>query len=121
MNDVIVTGVSALFSVVNYFAEIVANDWRHKPSVINVYAMTMFSFVTALGALSIFPHQEPRFLIPLTVPVVLMNAHKLRWKVFGNMKPFLTLWYVFNIFFIVFYGFVHQVTVVSCFCSSAFG
>jgi hypothetical protein len=54
---VILTGVSALLSAINYFAEILTNDWRHKPSVINVYAMTMFSFVTGLGFLSLIPHQ----------------------------------------------------------------
>ena len=39
--------------------------------------------IVSLAGLSLFPHQEPRFLIPLTVPLVLMNAHKLRWK-FGE-------------------------------------
>jgi phosphatidylinositol glycan class Z len=101
-----------MFSAISYFSEMLANDWRHKPSVINVYAMTMFTFVSALGFLSLIPHQEPRFLIPLTVPIVLMNAHKLRWKSPGKWKPLLTLWYIFNIFFVIFYGFVHQVTYI---------
>ncbi len=42
---------------------------------------------------------------------VLMNAHKLRKKVAGK-RPFLTLWYIFNIGMAVFYGFVHQVNQV---------
>ena len=70
--------VLALLTAGNFFFEMVSNEWRSKPSVRNVYALTMFSFVSGLGALSIIPHQEPRFLIPLIVPIVLMNAHKLR-------------------------------------------
>ena len=67
-----------MISVLNFFAEMVINDWKNKPGVRTIYALTMFTFIVSLGGLSIFPHQEPRFLIPLTVPMVLMNAHKLR-------------------------------------------
>ena len=72
------TGICTLISVLNFFAEMVINDWKNKPGVRTIYALTMFTFIVSLGGLSIFPHQEPRFLIPLTVPMVLMNAHKLR-------------------------------------------
>merc|ERR1719471_1540290 len=51
----------------------------------------MFSFVTGLSALSLFPHQEPRFLIPLIAPIVLMK-----------------LWYAFNVLATIFFGFCHQ-------------
>lgn len=101
-------GVFALYSALNFVAEIIMNDWKNKPGVRTVYALTMFTFIISLGLFSIFPHQEPRFLIPLTVPVVLMNAHKLRWKVGKSFKPLLTLWYAFNIGMAVFYGLVHQ-------------
>ena len=78
--------VLALLTVGSFFYEMFSNEWRAKPSVRNVYALTMFSFVTGLCALSIFPHQEPRFLIPLIVPIVLMNAHKLRFVTCCRMK-----------------------------------
>ena len=74
-----------------------------------MYALTMFTFVTALGTLSFIPHQEPRFLIPLTLPIVLMNAHKLRARFFGSKtKPLLFLWYLFNIGGLFFFGMTHQ-------------
>jgi len=100
-------GICTLISVLNFFAEMVINDWKNKPGVRTIYALTMFTFIVSLGGLSIFPHQEPRFLIPLTVPMVLMNAHKLRWK-FGNHKPLIVIWYAFNIAATVFFGLVHQ-------------
>ena len=70
----------ALLTVGNYFGEMLSNEWRAKPSVRNVYALALFTFVTGLGALSLFPHQEPRFLIPLIAPTVLLNADKLRFE-----------------------------------------
>ena len=62
-------GICALLSALNYIAEVIMNDWKKKPSVRTVYAMTQFTFIVALALLSVFPHQEPRFLIPLTVPI----------------------------------------------------
>ncbi len=100
-------GICALASAVNFVAEIVVNDWKNKPGVRSIYAMTMFIFIVGLTMLSMVPHQEPRFLIPLTVPVVLMNSHKLRWK-WNGIKPILVIWYIFNIAMSVFYGLIHQ-------------
>ena len=82
-----------------------------KNSTFTVGAMSFFTFIVALAMLSVFPHQEPRFLIPLTVPLVMMNAPKLRWK-FCNRKPLLTLWFAFNIVCAIFFGFVHQAGVM---------
>ena len=62
-------GIVALYTSVNFIAEIILNDWKNKPPVITVGAMSFFTFMVSLGILSIFPHQEPRFLIPLTVPI----------------------------------------------------
>ncbi len=62
-------GICALYSAINFVAEIFMNDWKNKPGVRTIYALTMFTFIVSLAALSVFPHQEPRFLIPLTVPV----------------------------------------------------
>ena len=109
--SILISGICALVSALNFVAEVIMNDWKNKPGVRTIYAMTMFTFITSLGMLSIFPHQEPRFLIPLTVPIVLMNAHRLRWK-FGTFKPFMTLWYIFNISLAVFFGLFHQAGVL---------
>jgi len=55
----------------------------------------------------VFPHQEPRFLIPLTVPVVLLGSTGLRGRS-GSWRPLLWLWYAFNILLTVIFGMVHQ-------------
>ena len=100
-------GLIGMWSAIKFFGEMVSNEWRKKPGIRTVYALTMFTFVTAMAMLSMIPHQEPRFLIPLTLPIVLMNAHKLRTKILGG-KPLLFLWYMFNIAGLFFFGFTHQ-------------
>ena len=63
--------------------------------------------VVPLLVLSIFPHQEPRFLIPALPMFMVMGA-----KVMSAMAParlsFMTVWVVFNIVLTLVYGYIHQ-------------
>ncbi|XP_075558550.1 phosphatidylinositol glycan anchor biosynthesis class Z [Dermacentor variabilis] len=61
-----------------------------------------------LCALSLFKHQEPRFLVPLLIPVVLM-AHR-----HFSTKLMEFCWGLLNILFIVFFGYVHQGGLIPC-------
>ncbi|CAK9002275.1 GPI mannosyltransferase 4 (GPI mannosyltransferase IV) (GPI-MT-IV), partial [Durusdinium trenchii] len=65
----------------------------------------------ALLVLSLAPHQEPRFLMPLVVPVSVVLANtpspSARWK-----NAFKVLWVVFNLAIGVFYGAVHQAGII---------
>jgi len=85
--------------------------WMKKPAMRNVYALTLFTTVVPLICLSFVRHQEARFLIPVLPCIVLMCAHNLRFKVYG-FKPLLTLWYIFNVIAMVWFGFVHQAGVM---------
>ncbi|XP_005092851.1 GPI mannosyltransferase 4 [Aplysia californica] len=62
-------------------------------------------------ALSVFPHQEPRFLIPLLPVLVVLGA-----KTVSAMAPaklsFFALWAFFNIFLVLVYGYIHQAALV---------
>lgn len=62
-------------------------------------AMTVLVSVILL---MIFPHQEPRFLIPVTVIAFLLVGDRL------SRKRFLIPWIIINILFTIIYGFVHQ-------------
>ncbi|KAI0672169.1 Alg9-like mannosyltransferase family-domain-containing protein [Trametes maxima] len=65
---------------------------------------------SATSLLSIQPHQEPRFLTPLLVPMVAMaanNARILQWR-----KPFLMFWVVANAILATLFGMLHQGGVV---------
>jgi phosphatidylinositol glycan class Z len=56
----------------------------------------------SVSLLMIFPHQEPRFLIPVTVIACLLVGDRLR------RKRYLIPWIIINILFTLMYGFVHQ-------------
>ncbi len=105
--DKLFSGLCTYYVILRFVGETVLNRWGEKPSIRNVSAFAIFSFISGLGLLSMFPHQEPRFLIPLTVPVVLLSSHILRYRLWG-FRPLLGLWYTFNIAMVLFYGFIHQ-------------
>ena len=67
------------------------------------------SFIPVI-LLSLFPHQEPRFLIPLLLPVCVLYSH----LIFGtkSLTVFQFLWLMLNILGFIFYGFLHQGGVV---------
>ena len=63
--------------------------------------------VLSLSVLSAAPHQEPRFLLPLIFPLVLLHSN----TVFSN-KYLLSLWIFLNAILFIFFGFFHQAGVV---------
>jgi phosphatidylinositol glycan class Z len=84
------------------------------------------SFIIPIAMLSIFPHQEPRFIIPVLIPLVFLFAHWIRnssnidiVNITDNKKTnnkakkenkmgLNRIWYICNIILALFYGFVHQ-------------
>lgn len=91
--------------------------------------MTAATFVP-LGLLSLINHQEPRFLLPLTLPIIFLHGTKLQSGINGPVpvkcnvvidyvcsklsfkkvagSTVLRYWYIINIIFTFFFGFLHQ-------------
>mmetsp|Transcript_12412 Transcript_12412/g.23268 ORF Transcript_12412/g.23268 Transcript_12412/m.23268 type:complete len:589 (+) Transcript_12412:173-1939(+) len=68
--------------------------------------------VFGLAMLSSAPHQEPRFLLPLVIPLILLHARDLyESESFGNV--FMVIWIIFNMLLMVFFGGLHQGAVLS--------
>lgn len=106
-------------------------EYQFLPRAQSFVGLMVSSIVTPVLALSFINHQEPRFLIPITLPVILLHAPKLRTG-FTNSNPFKTKywlyeyfykyvlaakvsskyllkgWCIFNISFTLFFGFIHQ-------------
>ena len=57
-----------------------------------------------LGFLSIAPHQEPRFLLPLLIPLVLLGEKPIRRFPTSGI----CIWVVFNFILILLFGVLHQ-------------
>ncbi|KAA0197291.1 hypothetical protein HAZT_HAZT002205 [Hyalella azteca] len=83
-----------------------------KPKVYSLATMLMLSFIVPVMILSAVPHQEARFLLPTLPPLVLLHSDKVSLHNFFKLrfsKHFLFLmWHSWNIFCVVFFGFLHQ-------------
>jgi phosphatidylinositol glycan class Z len=63
--------------------------------------------ISGLGLLSLAPHQEPRFLLPLIVPLSLIGKQP-----FCSSKTLISLWIIFNSILFGLFGVLHQSGVV---------
>lgn len=91
----------------------------------------IFTFIVPVALLSLFPHQEPRFIIPVLFPLVFLYAPELSQvpcldivrryvnddensETCSSVEPTrhksrkLILWYVSNLLLALFYAFAHQ-------------
>ena len=76
-------------------------------NVANRRSFLLLCILVPLSLLSVFPHQEPRFLIPLLLPFCLLFSSQV-W----NSKLWSTLWIAFNLLGCLFFGVFHQGGVV---------
>lgn len=79
---------------------------------INFEIMLLLTFISPLILLSIIPHQEPRFIIPLIVPFSLLYSTQ-NLRSFLSYKSLTFVWVCSNLFCFLFYGFIHQAGVYS--------
>jgi hypothetical protein len=77
----------------------------------NTLCFLLFSFLFPILIFSLVKHQEPRFLLPLIIPLCLITSH----CVFGDRSYslFKFLWIIFNILGVIIYGYIHQGGMVS--------
>lgn len=68
----------------------------------------MANVIIPLCLLSIFPHQELRFLLPLLLPVVFITSKYFSSHYIKDFVHVIHIWCFFNIIGIVFYGYLHQ-------------
>lgn len=106
----IFVNVPLLFSVYGIFVMLdflrVSLKLLREPSM-NFKVFLILSFIAPLLLLSIIPHQEPRFLLPLIFPLCLLYNDSFFYR-FISKSVCVKLWYVTNILGIIFYGFLHQ-------------
>nr|CAD7405165.1 unnamed protein product [Timema poppensis] len=120
-----VLGVVGIIAFLRIIYRGICKRWSDLPRVQSIIGLMTLSFLIPIGLLSLFPHQEARFLIPVTVPLVFLYAQHIRhipsaecrqeqgkthfFFVKGSQGSFLlSLWYFFNILMFGFFGFLHQ-------------
>lgn len=107
-----VLGILGLWTVSKYVTSFISNDIVRKPKVFSMATMLLISFIMPVIFLSTFPHQEPRFLLPTLLPLVILHSDNIQLYSKSNRKftghvPFI-MWHVWNIFCVVIFGFLHQ-------------
>lgn len=65
--------------------------------------MSIYCLLSGIILISIAPHQEPRFLIPLSIPIALILGSKSK-----NFNHFFTISVVFSILMAILFGSIHQ-------------
>ena len=83
-----------------------------KPKLYSMASMMLLSFIVPVLLMSVAPHQEPRFLLPTLPCLVLLHSDKVSlhnlFKI-QFVKHFLfIMWHTWNIFCVIFFGFLHQ-------------
>ena len=87
---------------------VIFRTWKHV-SMYRRQLMLLACCVIPVSLLSIFPHQEPRFLIPLLSVFAALYGHKI-----VAARGMFMLWIVGNVAGCLFYGAVHQAGIVPC-------
>eukprot|EP00980_Cylindrotheca_fusiformis_P028096 scaffold22580_cov210-Cylindrotheca_fusiformis.AAC.3 len=72
-----------------------------------IHSLCYATLFSGLGFLSLAPHQEPRFLLPLLVPLVVIADQGMFQR-----KALTALWIAFNVILLVLFGGLHQSGVV---------
>ncbi|KAG6441834.1 hypothetical protein O3G_MSEX002068 [Manduca sexta] len=109
-----VLGVLALITLSVNVYRFIRGQYKKLPRIQSITGLMLFSLIIPVALLSLFPHQEPRFIIPVLVPLVYLYGNHLHPNESDapstrKLKVMLkSMWYILNILFSIFYGFIHQ-------------
>ncbi|EDW00642.1 GPI mannosyltransferase 4 isoform X1 [Drosophila grimshawi] len=126
-----VLGVASLGAFAQLLLRFFCAEYQLLPKFQSIVSLMSGAIFVPLFFLSLINHQEPRFLLPLTFPLLLLHAPKLITG-FTPVYPFQTqhplliwfykrllcsrvsaphllrIWYVCNVLLTLFFGFIHQ-------------
>ena len=113
VNMLIMYGPSALATYLMIAATLLSsagssltNDLRMRKTIgkSDISMVCAAVVICGLGFLSIAPHQEPRFLLPLLLPLVLLGERPLQWYPTAGIF----VWVLFNTILFTLFGILHQ-------------
>ncbi|XP_050542046.1 GPI mannosyltransferase 4 isoform X2 [Daktulosphaira vitifoliae] len=87
---------------------LVKRQYHLLPSIYQVNTLMVINIIIPIILLSVFPHQEPRFLIPILLPVVFTASKFFCISNIKYLKPLFGTWCIANAIGLLFYGHLHQ-------------
>uniref|UniRef100_A0A1B0GHJ2 Mannosyltransferase n=1 Tax=Lutzomyia longipalpis TaxID=7200 RepID=A0A1B0GHJ2_LUTLO len=125
-----VLGIVAITSAIVFLFRFSRGEYSSLPRAQSIVGLMTVACVTPTILLSLINHQEPRFLIPVLLPIVLLHAPKFHSGFFYEnpfrlrntltefiyekflsveaSKRYLKVWCIANIVCTLFFGFLHQ-------------
>uniref|UniRef100_A0A2A4K7Z2 Mannosyltransferase n=1 Tax=Heliothis virescens TaxID=7102 RepID=A0A2A4K7Z2_HELVI len=109
-----VLGILAIVTLSVNTYRFVRGQYSKLPRIQSITGLMLFSLVIPIAALSLFPHQEARFIIPVLVPLIYLFGNHLHTNESDGPKTrrFKTTirytWYALNVLLTLFFGFIHQ-------------
>ncbi|XP_038220928.1 GPI mannosyltransferase 4 [Zerene cesonia] len=109
-----VLGFMAFFTVLINTYRFIKGRYSKMPRIQSIRGLMLLSAIVPIVILSLFPHQEARFIIPILVPLVYLYGNSIHLNEVDDSdikivkKIFLVIWYTSNIIFSIFFGFIHQ-------------
>lgn len=116
-----ILGVIAICSLLSMVYRFLIGEYRTLPRAQSVIGLMTCSIFVPVFFLSFINHQEPRFLIPILLPIILLHSPKLKSGISTNFrflnrtlgrllssKYLLNSWFIINIICTLVYGFLHQ-------------
>lgn len=123
-----VLGVVGLLTIGKMIHSGLKAKWLDLPRIQSVVGLMTTSFIIPIILLSIFPHQEPRFIIPTLLPLAFLyapnisqisgvdtisritenNAYQTTVAAKNKFNKLQIFWFTCNILLTFFYGFAHQ-------------
>ncbi|CAO1426944.1 unnamed protein product, partial [Diamesa serratosioi] len=130
-----ILGVIAICSFGTMFYKFCRKEFQNLPRAQSFVSLMNSSIFVPVLMMSLINHQEARFLIPVTVPLIMLHAPKLitgvnltsymrecQWDFIRKISNKITItisgrfilkvWYAFNILFTLVFGFIHQAGVI---------
>ncbi|CAK1602420.1 unnamed protein product [Parnassius mnemosyne] len=109
-----VLGIIALTTLSSNTYRFIRGQYSKLPRIQSITGLMLFSLVTPVALLSLFPHQEARFIIPVLIPLIYLYGNHLhpneadppKSKRLKNTLCY--IWYILNILLTLFFGFIHQ-------------
>lgn len=92
----------------------IRGQYSKLPRIQSITGLMLFSLVVPVALLSLFPHQEARFIIPVLVPLVYLYGNYLHPnETDGSYSRYAKnmlriVWYILNFLLCLFYGYIHQ-------------
>ncbi|XP_014364896.2 GPI mannosyltransferase 4 [Papilio machaon] len=109
-----VLGIIAFITLSGNAYRFIRGQYSKLPRIQSITGLMLFSLVTPVALLSLIPHQEARFIIPVLIPLIYLYGNHLHpneadTKIKRRVKSTLCyIWYILNILLTIFFGYIHQ-------------